>query len=244
MILQYGNAACGRDWQVVEKSAPGFSRIYWVQGGGVTYRDARGERKLEPQHLYIFPTTIPYSMQQNPKNPLRCTYMHVDVFPGRLPECLDFDLTENSLLLNLVSCYSLSIADNNMQLIALLGEAIRAFTLQQKQVSSVDNEISQILDYLHTHFREPLSIERLSRVAGYHPHYFIRYFKKKTHLTPHQYLLQYRLQKAKNMLQTAAAISVIAEETGFADAKAFSRAFGKYMGISPSLYREKYRDQP
>jgi AraC family transcriptional regulator len=74
------------------------------------------------------------------------------------------------------------------------------------------------------------------------PSHFCRVFKKATGISPHQYVMKARLDKAQLMLvQTDLTLAAISDAMGFTSQSHFSRAFRSYAGISPSDYRNKGR---
>jgi AraC-like DNA-binding protein len=66
---------------------------------------------------------------------------------------------------------------------------------------------------------------------------FIRHFKRKTGLTPHQYLIQKRLREAKRMIAAKVPIADAAGLAGFYDQSHLNRWFNKTLGITPYRYR-------
>lgn len=72
------------------------------------------------------------------------------------------------------------------------------------------------------------------------PKYLIYTFKKNYGITPYQYLCQKRVEAAISLLKdTQLPIKGIAEKLYFANASSFSKAFKKYVGISPNEYRDR-----
>lgn len=69
------------------------------------------------------------------------------------------------------------------------------------------------------------------------PFHFIRRFKREMGLTPHKYLMQYRLSLAKRLLTSGLSIAEAAQAAGFYDQSHLDRCFKKGVGISPSEYR-------
>ncbi len=67
-----------------EPVAAGYSRVYLIENGNVTYEESSGCVRLEKDILYLFPATVPYSISHDPQNPLQCTWFHMDFFPVRL----------------------------------------------------------------------------------------------------------------------------------------------------------------
>ncbi len=92
--------------------------------------------------------------------------------------------------------------------------------------------------YLDEHYHTPITIEQLSREAALSPYYFIRLFRRIYRQTPHQYLMQQRIAKAKELLRTTdLPITEICAEVGFESLGSFSALFSRVAGISPSAYR-------
>ena len=86
------------------------------------------------------------------------------------------------------------------------------------------------------------SLEEMSAAAGLTPSHFCRVFRKATGLTPHQYVMKTRLDKAQQMLhQTDLSIAMIAESLGFASQSHFTRAFRQFAGTAPSDFRKTTR---
>jgi AraC family transcriptional regulator len=86
------------------------------------------------------------------------------------------------------------------------------------------------------------SLEEMSAVAGLTPSHFCRVFRKATGLSPHQYVMKTRLDKAQQMLhQTDLSIAFIAESLGFTSQSHFTRAFRHFSGVAPSDFRKRVR---
>ncbi len=106
--------------------------------------------------------------------------------------------------------------------------------------SSNDCRISDALNYIHANYREQISVETLSKTAGYSESRFDRIFKLSTGATPIQYLNNIRLEYATDLLRaTSLSVTEIAVSCGFNDPLYFSRSFKKKYSCSPSEYRAK-----
>ncbi|MCG7406612.1 AraC family transcriptional regulator [Paenibacillus sp. ACRRX] len=120
--------------------------------------------------------------------------------------------------------------------------------LQQKQQSGVDllptEVVKQVVQYMHKHVDEPLTLELLGQRFGYNPQYLARRFKELTTRSPIDYLIGIRIGKACHMLQyTDASISDISQSVGYEDVFYFNRIFKKNVGLSPSHFRKKLCDE-
>lgn len=91
-------------------------------------------------------------------------------------------------------------------------------------------------EYLNTCYMLPLSIEQVARECHLSEYHFFRLFKAVMGISPHQYLIQKRIENARSLLLNKThSVSDVAFLCGFADVFSFSKAFKKHAGIPPSL---------
>ena len=244
MLMEYGNPLCDWDWNVEEKDAPGFCRVYSVYGGEVNYRDEHRSFPLKPGNLYVFPSASPYYMSQNRENPLHCTYLHLDIIPAMLANPIEIALDREPALRHLFLSIAASIEQRDDRMTNGLTSVFESYCADHRLLQLPDGPVAEMLSYIASHIAEDISIADLSARAGYNAHYFIRLFKKSVGLAPHRYITGIRLKEAKRLLLTNATVSEVAKATGYSDNKAFSRAFKNVFGLSPSDYRKAYTAQP
>lgn len=96
--------------------------------------------------------------------------------------------------------------------------------------------IKAACEFMRAHYAEDLSLSQLSRIACLSPFYFQRLFLKETGLSPHEYLVHFRLKKARELLIRGSSIAGAAYDTGFVDQSHFSRAFKRFVGVTPGEY--------
>lgn len=99
-------------------------------------------------------------------------------------------------------------------------------------------ELSTPIEYIQAHFADALSVDELASACNLSVSALERRFKKHLGKTPHQYIIEVRLEHARRLLrETDKAVGTIALETGFADHSHFTRAFSKHYGSAPSTLR-------
>jgi len=108
--------------------------------------------------------------------------------------------------------------------------------------SSTKCEIFQRLllatDYIFSFYDRELSLEELANVACLSKFHFLRLFKIAFQKTPHQFINDVRLQRAKELLHnTSFDVHTIARDTGFANSSSFSRMFRQQTGVYPTQFR-------
>jgi AraC family transcriptional regulator len=113
----------------------------------------------------------------------------------------------------------------------------------RQQVSARDERrISGVLHHLEDRFTDVLNLDDLSSQAAMSKYHFLRTFRSVVGRSPHQYLLDLRLQHvAHRMTNSADTITHIALSCGFGDLSTFVSHFKRQYGESPSRFRARYR---
>ena len=111
--------------------------------------------------------------------------------------------------------------------------------------SRVDGTAAGILHsihYLQEHCGESLTIDDLQQQAAVSRTTLYRYYLRFTGLSPMQYLQQYRLIRARELLQQdQLSVTAVAAECGFYDGAHLDRVFRRAYGLSPRPYRRQCR---
>ena len=98
--------------------------------------------------------------------------------------------------------------------------------------------------YMDRHYGAPLTLGGVSREAGFSPYHFIRLFRATYRQTPHQYLIQRRVEQAKELLRaTDMSVYDICFEVGFVSLGSFSTLFRRATGLAPAAYRRSLSAQ-
>jgi AraC family transcriptional regulator len=96
-----------------------------------------------------------------------------------------------------------------------------------------------ITDYINSHLDRDLKLAELSAIVQISPYHFLRLFKKSVGITPHQYILQQRIDRAKYLLRSSNLdIAEIALKVGFCDASHLTRCFKNSLDMTPSQWRQ------
>lgn len=100
--------------------------------------------------------------------------------------------------------------------------------------------VQNCINLIQTEYREPLSLEYLAAECGISPSYLSRVFRQSLQVSPVQYLIQYRIEKACSLLlRNNLRVADVAHQVGFLDHNYFARVFKKITGLSPKEYRIK-----
>ncbi len=99
--------------------------------------------------------------------------------------------------------------------------------------------VRQTIDFIHRHYAEPLTLERIAAETFMSREYFSRIFKAETHRTPFEYLTHYRISRAMELLeQSDMSVTEISERCGFSSPGYFNVRFSEIAGCSPREYRK------
>ena len=103
-----------------------------------------------------------------------------------------------------------------------------------------DFYIKEALNYIEQNFQNDISVEGIASFCGLNRTYFGRIFKETVGSSPQQFLLNYRMAKAAELLKlTSLSISDIGNAVGYPNQLHFSRAFKNVYGISPREWRNR-----
>jgi AraC family transcriptional regulator len=98
--------------------------------------------------------------------------------------------------------------------------------------------LRRVLSYIHENFQRDIRLRELANIAGLSDYHFARSFRQTTGTTPHQYLLQIRINRAKSfLLRRHWTVLQVAGAVGFADPSRLSKVFRAKTGVSPGEWR-------
>lgn len=130
---------------------------------------------------------------------------------------------------------------NNRELVHQIKEIdARRFSTQKE----IYRRLNEVKDYIDSCFNEDITLDDLSRVALMSPFHLLRQFKKNYRQTPHRYLTERRLEKARfSIIHSDASLTDICFMIGFNDISSFSKLFKRRFGLSPQQYRQAARSK-
>lgn len=145
------------------------------------------------------------------------------------------DRERKYVLSNCQHCYTIS------GLKRFLKNSLGKFVEESKEAAKAESvkPIRQARKYMEEHYGKKIVLEDLAEVVGLNPVYFSVLFKKETGINVSAYLLNVRMEKAKEFLcNTNETIATIGDWVGYKDSRYFSQTFAKQVGVKPALYRK------
>jgi AraC-like DNA-binding protein len=100
--------------------------------------------------------------------------------------------------------------------------------------------LRRVLEHMQAHLDRELSVTALAAVAQISPFYFSRLFKQSTGLSPHQYLLRQRIERARELLaDPRQRIAEVGYELGFPNQSHFTTVFRTLVGTTPGAFQRR-----
>lgn len=111
-------------------------------------------------------------------------------------------------------------------------------TLNASEKERIDR-YKRTVTYMKEHFTEKVTLQELAKAAQCNPQYLCHFFKEIVGVSPVQYLIAYRIEKAKEMLtDTTKTVLEVGLDCGFENVSYFIRQFKRDVGQTPREYRK------
>lgn len=94
-------------------------------------------------------------------------------------------------------------------------------------------------NYINNNFNEKLNLDLFSRIRFVSKYHLLRLFKRYYGRTPNQYLIDKRIEKAKEFIKNGLSISETCYEVGFESLGSFSTLFKRKTGFTPRAYQKR-----
>ncbi|MER3435560.1 MAG: AraC family transcriptional regulator [Leptolyngbya sp. ERB_1_1] len=127
---------------------------------------------------------------------------------------------------------------------ALIVHVLQHYSTRRPLIQEYTNGLSQshlrcVVDYIHAHLDQDLSLGELAAIAKMSPHYFSQLFKQATGVTPHQFVIRARVERAKEFLIVGKlSIAEVAKQVGFVDQSHLHRHCKKLLGVTPRMVQQ------
>jgi len=114
----------------------------------------------------------------------------------------------------------------------------RSSMIELSRAGPVDRRLRRAIEFMHDNYPRELNIEEIAAAAYLSEYHFAHLFKRITGLTPHAYLANMRMERARTLLvETALPISEIAATVGYQSQSHFTKAFKAVTGVTPRVFR-------
>jgi AraC family transcriptional regulator len=97
-----------------------------------------------------------------------------------------------------------------------------------------------VIEYIHANASGNISLAAMARIAEVTPHHLASLFTKETGLSPHQYVLRVRIERAKiHLKDDSLSIAEVSRLIGFRTQEHFTKVFRRVVGLTPSEFRKE-----
>lgn len=236
--------------------------VIWVVAGQGSAETQGQRRQAKTGDILTFTINQPHEYGADPHDPWEIFWFH---FKGRLARGLLADLRGTAgkpfhrigLDPDLRDRWLEAVAGHRMddpaadlassgRVLELMSRLLALRYRQQTKPSTVDSRLNlaEVQRYVAAHLHQPMNLADLAACAHLSESHFCRAFRQATDLSPMKYVAQQRMAQASVLLsETAQPIKQIAFAVGYDDAFYFSRHFKQIVGISPTQYRQQYREE-
>lgn len=219
--------------------------LHYVKSGRGYFETPRGRYAVEAGQLFVIRPLEITLYRADSIRPWHYCWIGFECSPDfRLPPALDADVLEAGRCghlfasmagaENIASGRELYLCGKIYELLAALSETSareqgREYALRAK-------------NYIESNYVSSISVEGLARDLGLDRSYFCRLFKKYIGLSPQKYLVDFRLQRAAELIAAHGySPGEAARSAGYRDIVNFSRMFSRRFGAAPSVYGKRPR---
>jgi AraC-like DNA-binding protein len=251
-IVCGGWEKCGFDYEIIRRSYPYYVVKYTLSGKG-TFIRAGQKFDLAANSISGFAPGDQHSYRTDPQKPMEHIFI---IFTGSKAHDLFTHSTlsarsafkssvpaETTYLLKSLfktACTKPAYAQQICEayLVSLLLKQAQSEPLKTEQTGAFKTYLF-CKKYIDQNFLHDNNIAAISRSCDINIRYMARLFRKYSAMTPHQYIMRLRLNKAADMLLNShLSVVEIGFASGFQDPYHFSKSFKKFHDLAPSLYRQ------
>ncbi|MDY3845973.1 MAG: AraC family transcriptional regulator [Eubacteriales bacterium] len=243
-IIVYGRALRGKTWTIDKRI--GVNRVYFIHSGRASFYMGNRTLPITPGNIYLFPRNIEFNIKAEDECVVDHTFFDFYLNTCSSDEIIEVPKDFNGLIRATADAL-IYIAENKSMFSerkrnefyepskAYLASLI--FLLMKVSDSLTFLSDTRILEALAFMQKNMFSKISVSDVAGYvnlDYGYFIKLFKKNMHISPYQYIKNYRLNRAISLIKNGKSVGEAAEAAGYDSEATFSHTVKKYTGMLPS----------
>jgi AraC-like DNA-binding protein len=121
--------------------------------------------------------------------------------------------------------------------------AAKSITRIKVNGADLDERLWRARRFIDESYHLPINLAEISKQACLSRYHFLRLFRETFDTTPHQYLIQRRIERAKELLRLhGLSVTDVCFEVGFESLGSFSSLFRKCVGHAPINYRRRERE--
>ena len=245
-FVGYGRARRGASWYIAPIG--GVNRLWYLHSGCVRFRSGEKERLLTAGHFYLFPENLPFSLLTDENTDVDHTFFDFFSLPPLVMDDV-LEIGEEDALLSMAGRLLVELAPKAKEKYHFLLSSYMENYLSLARgecafYCTTDEVVDEAVAYIHSHFRENISVELLARKYHLEKSVFIRRFKRRMGTTPYQYLKSHRVNYAVSLIcMEGYSLGDVAQMTGYADQSTLSHAVKSVFGRYPAEMKKEKSDR-
>lgn len=257
------NRIATSDWKIEKRGRISFHNLIYIYGGRGFFDNGKGKKEVHAGDLVYFAENDSQLMISDSAEPLRLyTVNFFAAVPGfsegrwrienaefNLPfvkTVADEGVRQRFLVLFKRLCHLFPLAESARKsrhreaMTELL--ALADLCVGEDGISyGTRDKINKAVHFIADNYRQKITLAVLAREAELSPSYFSAVFKEITGKPPIEYLIHFRIFKAKQLLDDGMTVTNAADAVGFADVYYFSNTFKQLEGVTPSDFKKGCR---
>lgn len=228
------------------------------QGGQGVCAVKNRRHRLTTGHAIVLPAGVPHRYWADESDPWKIFWVHFTGarsddhiamlgLPPPRPVCWLHDLSsvteafEQTYRHTLGGYTDVDLYGLSTGLSRLLGLCRLSQRSSDVRRRHAEEQVLKTVHYMAENLHRPLTLAQLAVIAAWSPTHYSMVFRRQLNLSPIEYLLRLKIQRACELLRTTDdLVADIAQDLGFADPFYFSRLFRRRVGSSPRAYRDAY----
>lgn len=241
-VIDFGYEECKFDKEKVDVIA-GPTMVHFILDGEGTFngkplKKGEGFFALEGERACYFP---------NPENPWTYLFVNVNSLKGVLAEysllsdnrC--FKWNESVLFDEVTECIkgNSNLRLNQCRMTGFLYMLLSYITpVEKSALTQTEKNVEKIKEYLSNTFDRKDCLTEAASLVHISKAYMRNIFYKSEGISPQSYVMNLRIEKAKELLKTTENIYLVASTVGYYDQLQFTKVFKKYTGFSPTEFKK------
>lgn len=256
-VYEVGIQRCGAGYQYGPIVRDRYILHYVFQGEGTLYMDDK-EFEVKENQFFLLPADVLVHYKASETNPWHYAWVHFHGFKAtQLLQEMGLSRKnpvykakeENDILLQsmieVISNYEKEyMCIGNMYfLFHHMIELVEKKTKKEVKAEPALAYVRSAINYINIKYCEPIFVHHIANHCGVDRAYLSKIFKHATGYTLQEYLIQFRIKRAKQLLEeTDVSIQHVSFSVGYNDAFTFSKVFKRQTGYSPSDWRKQKKN--
>lgn len=244
--------------------------LFLLISGNASFYTEKQAFKIPPKSLIIIPDGIWHCAVTHDDSPYERAYVNIDLDlieilsteKTNLYKCFEAARNQevSTMILDEQQCASFTTMCENLSSIIEQNEyasdiyeriilarmlllANEVTPVQEHRENNIPKLLEELTRFISENIDQKLSLSIFSQQFFLNPNYIDQYFKKYMHVSIHTYVIEKRIELAKQLLREGASVTDTCERCGFGNYSNFIRTFGQRVGMSPGKYKKLHHHE-